>query len=275
MKNAFVENDIEILVATMNRTDLDFLSKMFPFKHFSNYNILIVNQSKTNVLSSDYPSIRVINTYDFGLSKSRNLALQNAVGKILIIADDDIIYQIDFAEKTIVAHNKLDQATVINFCAINKNGSYLKKYPSDSKKQLNTLDIFNTSSIEMTINKERLDLAEIRFDENFGLGGIFEMGEEAIFLFDLKHKNQQISFENLIFVEHKGLTSSDKKSIKERYYIYGAVLTRVLKNNYTYWLFLKLLFDLKQKKLKLRSFFKVIVSAKKGREKIQNIYHGK
>jgi glycosyltransferase involved in cell wall biosynthesis len=147
MKNAFVENDIEILVATMNRTDLDFLSKMFPFKHFSNYNILIVNQSKTNVLSSDYPSIRVINTYDFGLSKSRNLALQNAVGKILIIADDDIIYQIDFAEKTIVAHNKLDQATVINFCAINKNGSYLKKYPSNSKKQLNTLDIFNTSSI--------------------------------------------------------------------------------------------------------------------------------
>lgn len=275
MKKSFVENDIEILVATMNRTSLDFLSKMFPFKHFSNYNILIVNQSKKNILSSDYPSIRVINSEDIGLSKSRNLAILNAVGKILIIADDDIIYQRDFAKKTIVAHNKLDHATVINFCAINKNGSYLKKYPSNSKKQLNTLDIFNTSSIEMTINKERLDLAEIRFDENFGLGGVFEMGEETIFLFDLKHKNQQISFENQILVKHEDLTTSNKIDIFHKYYIYGAILNRIIKINYAFWLFLKLFFDLKHKKLKLSSFFEAIISAKKGRKKIQSLHYGK
>jgi len=275
MKKSFVENDIEILVATMNRTSLDFLSKMFPFKHFSNYNILIVNQSKTNVLSSDYPSIRIINADDLGLSKSRNLALLNAVGKILIIADDDVVYQRDFSEKIIAAHNKLDRATIINFCVINKSGNYLKKYPSNSKKQLNTFDIFNTSSIEMTINKERLDLAEIRFDENFGLGGIFEMGEEAIFLFDLKHKNQQISFENQILVKHEDLTTSNKIDVFHKYYIYGAILTRIIKINYAYWLIIKLLFDLKQKKIKLSSFFKVINSAKNGREKTQSIYYGK
>ena len=275
MKKSFVENDIEILVATMNRTSLDFLSKMFPFKHFSNYNILIVNQSKTNVLSSDYPSIRVINADDLGLSKSRNLALLNAVGKILIIADDDVVYQRDFSEKIIAAHNKLDRATIINFCVINKSGNYLKKYPSNSKKHLNTLDIFNTSSIEMTINKELLDLAEIRFDENFGLGGIFEMGEEAIFLFDLKHKNQQISFENQILVKHEDLTTSNKIDVFHKYYIYGAILTRIIKINYAFWLIIKLLFDLKQKKIKLSSFFKVINSAKNGREKTQSIYYGK
>ena len=275
MKKSLVENDIEILVATMNRTSLDFLSKMFPFKHFSNYNILIVNQSKTNVLSSDYPSIRVINADDLGLSKSRNLALLNAVGKILIIADDDVIYQRDFAKKTLAAHNKSYRATIINFCAINKNESYLKKYPSNSKKQLNTFDIFNTSSIEMTINKELLDLAEIRFDENFGLGGIFEMGEEAIFLFDLKHKNQQISFENQILVKHEDLTTSNKIDVFHKYYIYGAILTRIIKINYAFWLIIKLLFDLKQKKIKLSSFFKVINSAKNGREKTQSIYYGK
>lgn len=275
MKKAFVENDIEILVATMNRTDLDFLSKMFPFKHFSNYNILIVNQSKTKILLSEYPSIKVINSDAIGLSKSRNLALLNAVGKILIIADDDVVYQRDFTEKTIAAHNKLKQATVINFCAINKNGSYLKKYPINSKKQLNTFDIFNTSSIEMTINKERLDLAEIRFDENFGLGTSFEMGEEAVFLFDLKLNNQQISFENQILVKHEDLTTSNKIDPLRKYYIYGALLTRISKINYFYWLILKIFFDLRHKKLKLSSFLKVVTSAKKGRNKIQSLYYGK
>jgi hypothetical protein len=271
----FVENDIEILVATMNRTDLDFLSKMFPFKHFSNYNILIVNQSKKNVLSSDYPSIRVINTDDLGLSKSRNLALLKAVGKILIIADDDIVYQSDFVKKTIAAYNKFKQATVITFCAVKNNGSYLKKYPSDSKKQLNSIGIFNSSSIEITINKEKLDLSKIKFDENFGLGGVFEMGEEAIFLFDLKRKNLQVSFVNQILVKHGDLTTSNKINILRKYYIFGAILTRISKINYVSWLILKIFFDLKQKKLKLSSFFDAIISAKKGRKKIQSLHYGK
>ena len=94
-------------------------------------------------------------------------------------------------------------------------------------------------------------------------------------LFDLKLINQQIAFENLILVEHKGLTSSDKKGTKERYYIYGAVFTRVVKNNYTYWLFLKLFFDLKQNKIKLSAIFKALNNAKKGRKIMESILNGR
>lgn len=272
----YKETDIEILIATMNKDSLDFLVAMFPFSHFSEFSILIINQTKSEtLLISDYPNIRVINSFEKGLSKSRNLALDNVVGRILIIADDDVVYQNDFASKIIAAYNKFPQATVINFCAINQNGTFLKKYPADSKKQLNTFDVFNVASIEMTINKERLDSIGIRFDENFGLGASFEMGEEAVFLFDLENKKQQISFENQILVKHNGLTTSDKKGMNERYYIHGAVLTRVLKNNYMYWLFLKLFFDLKQNKIKLSAIFKALNSAKKGRKIMESILNGK
>ncbi len=272
----YKETDIEILIATMNKDSLDFLKPMFSFCSFTNFSILIVNQTiKEKLLISDYHNVRVINSFDKGLSKSRNLALENAVGKILIIADDDVVYQNDFISKIIAAHNKFEQATVINFCAINQKGSYLKKYPNDSKKQLNTFDIFNVSSIEMTMNKERLNAAGIRFDEDFGLGSEFEMGEEAVFLFDLKHKNYQIAFENQILVAHYGLTSSSKKSEIERYYIQGALLNRIFKKKDIFLLFTKLFFDLKQRKLKLKSFFKVLKSAKQGRKKMQNILNGK
>ena len=272
----YKETDIEILIATMNKDSLVFLVAMFPFSHFSKFSILIINQTQNEkLLISDYPNIRVINSFEKGLSKSRNLALENAVKKILVFADDDVVYQNDFVSKIIAAYNKFQHAIVINFCAINQKGTFLKKYPTDSKKQLNTFDVFNVASIEMTINKEMLDSIGIQFDENFGLGASFEMGEEAVFLFDLKKKNQQIAFENQIIVAHETLTSSDKKGMNERYYIYGAVFTRVLNNKYAYLLFAKMFFDLKQNKIKLSSLYKALKSAKQGRKKMESIYNGK
>ena len=269
MAKVFKENDIEILISTMNQANLDFLRSMFPFEHFSNYNILIVNQSKDTRLLSEYESVRVINSPDLGLSKSRNLAIKNAIGKILIIADDDITYQKDFINRIISAYSKLNKATIINFCAINENGAYLKKYPNRTKIELNTFEIFNISSVEMTINKEKLDSVGIRFDENFGLGSSFEMGEETVFLFDLKRNNQQIAFENQVIVKHESLTTSNKIDSLHKYYIYGALLTRVIVTNYKFWLLTKLFFDIKQKKIKLSSFFLAINNAKKGQEKIK------
>lgn len=270
MRKVFTENDIEILISTMNQKSLDFLFPMFPLKHFSNYNILIINQSKTTTLLSELPSVRVINTPAVGLSRSRNLAIENAIGKILIIADDDVIYQNDLIEKIITAYNKFDKATIINFCAIKEKGVSLKKYPGVSKLQLNAFEIFNISSVEMTINKEKLDSTGIRFDENFGLGSSFELGEEAVFLFDLKHKKQQIAFENQVIVKHEGLTSSDKIDSLHKYYIYGAILRRISRTNYAFWLMTKLFFDIKQKKLKISSFFRAIDNANKGRKKLKS-----
>ncbi|WP_417942055.1 glycosyltransferase family 2 protein [Flavobacterium sp. RS13.1] len=275
MGKAFTENDIEILISTMNQKSLDFLFPMFPSKHFSNYNILIINQSKTTTLSSEFPSVRVINTSGLGLSKSRNSAIDNAIGKILIIADDDVIYQNNFIEKIITAYNKFDKATVINFCAVKEKGVSIKKYPGVSKPQLNAFEIFNISSIEMTINKEKLDSVGIRFDENFGLGSSFELGEEAVFLFDLKDKNEQIAFENQVIVKHEGLTSSNKIDSLRKYYIYGAILRRILITNYPFWLMTKLFFDIKQKRLKISSFFKAIYNANKGRKAIEVMNYGR
>lgn len=267
---------VEILISTMNRNSLDFLVPMFPFSHFSHFSILIINQTQRDkLLISNYPNVRILNSFDVGLSKSRNLAIDNSIGKILVIADDDVIYQNNFIEKIIEAHNKFNRSTIVNFCAINENGACLKKYPTVSKQQLNSLEILNVSSIEMTINKEKLDLTGIRFDENFGLGSSFEMGEEAVFLFDLKHKNQQISFVDQVIVKHHGLTTSSKIDISHKYYIYGAIVRRVLLTNYVFWLVIKMFFDIKQKKLKINLFSKAIDNFNIGRKKIEAMNYGK
>ncbi|UOK41249.1 MULTISPECIES: glycosyltransferase family 2 protein [Flavobacterium] len=272
LDSVYREEDIEILVSTMNRDSLDFLIPMFPFCHFSKFSILIINQTESSkLLISNYPNIRAINSFEKGLSKSRNLAISNAKGKILVIADDDVAYQTDFSSKIINAFNRFQDAVAINFCAVKSNGCYIKKYPSDSKTKLNTFDIFNVSSIEMTLNKAILDKAEVQFDENFGLGAAFEMGEEAVFLFDLKKKMMKIVFEPQIIVKHEALTTSEKTSEIERYYIMGALLTRIFKNYFIFWLAIKLFFDLKQYKLSIINLMSVLRSAKQGHKKIVEI----
>jgi len=266
LTNKFKKQDIEILISTMNRSTLDFLIPMFPFCHFSDFSILIVNQTQeNNLLISKYPNIRVINSFEKGLSRSRNLALKNADGKIVLIADDDVVYKKDFDEKIVQAHNQFENNAAISYCIEKPNGLFFKKYSKVAKMNLNLMELFNVLSIEISINKLVFDKLKVNFDENFGLGSKFEMGEEAVFLSDIHNQNRQIAYFPSVIASHSEVSSSEKLDFKKRYYIQGAFLTRVQKANYYFDLAAKLFFDLKQKKLKLNQISTAIKSANQGK----------
>ncbi|MFC0779301.1 glycosyltransferase family 2 protein [Flavobacterium sp. HJSW_4] len=272
MNILFEEKDLEILISTMNRDSLDFLVPMFPFLDYTKISILIINQIQNETkLSSSYPNIRVINSLEKGLSKSRNLALENAIGKILLISDDDVVFQKGFVSKIIDAYKKYPDATAIKFYALKSNQKPLNASGVNSKDRLNVFDILNTSSIELTLNKFHIDYGKHKFDENFGLGGIFEMGEEAVFLSDLKKDGKQLVFQPEIIVVHDDLTSSNKKDIAERYFISGAMFTRIFGKKYIFWIFLKMFFDLKHKKVKIKNLKTIFKSAIKGHKTYQKI----
>ena len=266
MTNEFKNQDLEILVSTMNRNSLDFLIPMFPFCHFSDFSILIINQTSENkLLVSDFPSVRVINSFEKGLSKSRNLALKNAIGKIVLIADDDVVYKKDFDSAIAQAHNQFNDKAAISFCIEKPNGLLFKKYLPSAKTNLRLIELFNVLSVEISINKPIFDGLGVTFDENFGLGSIFEMGEEAIFLSDIKEQNQQIAFVQSVIAIHSEISSTDKFDFAQRYYIQGAFLSRVLKGDYFIGLATKLFFDLKHKKLKVNQISNALKNANRGK----------
>lgn len=265
--NRFSNHDLEILVSTMNRNSLDFLIPMFPFCHFADFSILIINQTQENkLLVSDFPSVRVINSFEKGLSRSRNLALKNAKCKIVLIADDDVVYKKDFDTKIVQAHNQYDNKAVISFCIEKPNGLLFKKYLSSAKASLSLIELFNILSIEISINRSIFDPLGVEFDKNFGLGSIFEMGEEGIFLSDINKQMQQIAFVPAVIVSHPEVSSTDKIDFAQRYYIQGAFLSRVLKVDYFMGLAAKLFFDLKQGKLKVNQISAAIKNANLGKK---------
>jgi hypothetical protein len=154
---------------------------MFPFAAFSNFNILIINQTNSTQLISDFETIKVINVDEKGLSKSRNLAIKNASKNICLIADDDVVYFANFDTEVIKAFNQNPQASIISFnhqrIGVEKPNNLSKTVYAHSKKTIE-----NVCSIEIAFQLKDVAANNLIFDENFGLGSYFETAEEYLFL---------------------------------------------------------------------------------------------
>ncbi|PWH81807.1 glycosyl transferase family 2 [Algibacter marinivivus] len=193
----------EVLISTMDRTSLSFVEKMFPNNKLENLNLLIINQTKKgNECISKFDNIKVINSYEMGLSKSRNLALENATGDICFIADDDVEYVEGFQDIVKEAYQRISNASVILFKIGTFTGENYKLYPKKSKQLITRNNVKPASSIEMTFKRAHIVDHGIAFNTLFGLGGYFTSGEEYLFLKDVLKQNLNVYFENKTIVKH-------------------------------------------------------------------------
>lgn len=246
MLNVFSESDFEILIATKDRSNLDFLLPMFPFEHFSTFNLLIINQSKNKVLMSDFDTVKVVNTDEIGLSNSRNKAIENASKQIGLITDDDVIFAENFKKDILAAFEKTTSASVITFNhqRIGDSGSqksWITAFNHDQKS------IWNVSSIEIAFKLDEIKKNNIAFDEHFGLGSFFETAEEFLFLKSALNKNLKVCFSPEIIVSHPQFSSGKNEGSDAL--IYGrAALFYKLHGNFAFIWLLKYVFFLFRKK---------------------------
>ncbi|WP_020212739.1 glycosyltransferase [Flavobacterium rivuli] len=266
MVQAFKNSDIEILVATMNRQSLDFLVPMFPMQHFSEFNILVVNQTTQDaMITSHYPRVRVINVFEKGLSKSRNLALTNATGKLCVITDDDVVFKDDFCNHIINAFNENTTAALISFRVEKALGMLYKKYPEGRLTATKMGNRLNIMSIEMVVNRDLVQQHKIQFNENFGLGAQFCMGEEALFINRIYETGLQIIVEPRVIAMHLVQDTHARIVVWDKYYVQGALFTALFKKDYYKWVLFKIAYELKSKKIKLKDVVAAIKAAIAGR----------
>ena len=251
----------------MNRSNLDFLQPMFMFSGFYNFNIVIVNQTTNDtILKSNFESVKVVNVFEKGLSKSRNIGIKNSRKDILVFADDDVVFELGFEDKILKEFNSHLGYDGFRFRFKNELGKFVKKYPIKFQAKLNWFEVLNTSSIELVFKRESI-YNVILFDENFGLGSLFSMGEEAVFLADAKSVNCKIGFVPHTLMMHNGSTTSNRIEHGLLYFNQGAVFYRIFNNKYLFWVFLKLFFDLKHHKITFSNISKLFNQAVKGKNK--------
>ncbi|WP_164549873.1 glycosyltransferase family 2 protein [Nonlabens ponticola] len=221
----YTTDDLEILIATMDREDLSFLEVMFskPLEQI-HANILIVNQNQDSKLVSKNPNIKVINDVGRGLSRSRNMGIKNMTGKLGWILDDDCIILPDSIQSIVDAHNDIP-STIITFqTEVLETGDPYWNYPKQptffQHQDLKLME--KVLSPEITFKKE-LMTQEAVFDERFGLGAQFEDSENLVFLSSLNKFDISGAFYPKMIVKHGQHNSSDEPAADRVIYARGAL----------------------------------------------------
>ncbi len=255
----------------MNRTNFDFLEKMFENGNLSDFNILIINQTTEHkLLLSNFQNIKIINSFEKGLTKSRNLALLNTSKKLLVFTDDDVVFQQNFQHKIVETFNKYSNHDGFRFQYLNSENKLSKKYPKEFQSTLSQFETLNASSVELVFKTESLKTAKMKFDENFGLGANFFIGEEPIFISDGIKKGLKIGFVPEILLTHSQPSTSYKTPASELYFVQSAVFYRIYGKMYLFWIALKLFFDVKQHKINFFDLIHLFKQAIKGKKAYVN-----
>ncbi|BFN32692.1 hypothetical protein VHTUMSATKI_28870 [Vibrio harveyi] len=132
---------------------------------------------------------------ELGLSKSRNFLLEQFfsqyVESFAVITDDDVEF-IPLNYQNIDGIFKKLKSDVVTGRVLTPEGNYFSPYKSNYfKHNLRTSN--SISSIEIILSSS-LSSTKTRFDERFGLGAEFKMGEEAIYIGDLIKQGFNVSF---------------------------------------------------------------------------------
>lgn len=180
--------NLEVLISCMNQQDMKIAEQTG-----IQTDALIINQcpqleysddasldrNTFAVQNSSRGNIRMLSTNTRGLSKSRNLAIQHAVGDLCLLCDDDEQLDASYEETILNAYELLPEADMICF-RIENQPSRLKQ----ETQRLTKWTAMRIASWQISFRRESILKSGIRFDEDMGAGTGNGGGEEVKFLRD-------------------------------------------------------------------------------------------
>lgn len=154
-------------------------------------NCVIINQcdedKKVEAKIEDNKTCLWINSKERGLSKSRNMAIENSKADICLIADNDEIFDNDVEEKILKAYKELPQADIIVFNLHNKSTKLKNRI-----YKLKRLECLRVCSWQISFKRNAVIENNLKFDIKLGAGTGNGAGEENKFLLDAYDKGLKI-----------------------------------------------------------------------------------
>lgn len=182
---------IEVIVSTINN-ELNSLDLSLTEYN----NITVINQTpnllNNKIEESIINGVKWIDIDQRGLSKSRNCAINISTSEYIYLADDDIILNSKFNLIVKEAFKKYPQADIIAF-QVKGIDKEFKKYPLKEFK-INYRNSMKISSVQLVMKASFIKKKNLKYDELFGTGSRYAMGEENIFLLDALKKNAKIIY---------------------------------------------------------------------------------
>lgn len=204
---------VEILLSAMHLKDHGIIDELN-----IKGNAVVINQCDHD-LAEEFDNVngrvKFINVNERGLSKSRNLALKNASGDICIFCDNDVVYRNDYERILADTFEQNPEADIIVFFIRREE----RKSPVTKNLQklsyINSMKIF---SPEIAFRRKNLLEKGLFFDEDFGAGAKYSMGEENIFLFKAKDMGLNVLYAPVEIASLKENESTWFKGYNEKFF---------------------------------------------------------
>lgn len=146
--------------------------------------------------------------------------------EVCLLSDDDMVYVNGYEELVLNQFRQYPEADIITFQVEGIEGTF-KEYYHKARK-LNYLTLMKVASVEIAFRTDSIKNSGISFDELFGAGSKYFMGEESIFLFDCINKNLKIVYVPVKIANlHMGESTWFKGYNKEYFISKGAAFTRM------------------------------------------------
>lgn len=182
--------NLQVLISTMHQNDYSLLKKMN-----INSNAIVINQTdskSSTMFKKNNNDILWVNSFERGLSKSRNLAIKKADSNICLLADDDLVYCNNYREIVLETFEYNPKIDIIIF-QVEGIEKKFKNYKAKSFK-IGYLSSMKVSSVQIAFRLDSIRKKEIKFNEMFGAGAKFKMGEENIFLINCLKNGLNIKY---------------------------------------------------------------------------------
>ena len=186
----------------------------------------VINQCEKNSFE-EYKNFKIYSYNEKGLSNSRNRGLEHIKEDIVLLCDDDMIYNKDYEINVIKAFEENSKADIIIF---NINSPNRKTRLNQRNKRLHIFNSLRYTSCRIAFRKDSVLKKNIRFNNLFGAGAKYSNGEDTLFLVECLRKKIKI-YSNIQNISTVAQTSSTwfKKKKKKFFFDKGALFTAISK----------------------------------------------
>ena len=205
---------LQVLLSAMFLDGYEYINSL----HISG-NCLVVNQcdrESYDDIIEETRAVRYIETMERGLSKSRNMAIQNADAEVCILCDNDVEYVEGYEQLICDAFERHPEADIIVFY-IKRKEKPQPNYPTE--RRMNYLSVLKIFSPEIAFRREAVLKAGIQFDEMFGAGAKYYLGEENIFLYDCLRAGLKIQYMPVQIATLKETESTWFRGYEDRFFL--------------------------------------------------------
>ncbi len=218
-----------LILATVHRREEveNFLLSLLG-QTYRDFEVLIIDQNKDDRIGSILPhfhDLAITHLHSpIGLSVARNAGLEHASGEIICFPDDDCTYPPELLENIHRFFTENDYDILMGKTIDKQTGAIVAGRNESGERELSHFFTLGSSTTLFIKN-----IGDTRFDERFGIGGIFGSEEEHdLVLRLLKSGYKGFYNPNIDYVYHppSDLDYTDLERIKERSVGLGAFIAK-------------------------------------------------